>query len=102
MRRPRGWLTSWRTMAIVCADALRIDWNDVIVAEKCSFVMGNPPFVGRQYQSEEQKTDLANVFKGMNGGGMLDLVAAWHITAARYIQANSKILVAFVSTNSLT
>jgi type II restriction/modification system DNA methylase subunit YeeA len=87
---------------IVCANALRIDWNEVLPAEQCSFVMGNPPFVGYSYQSKDQKTDLANVFKGMNGAGVLDLVAAWHITAARYIQANSKISVAFVSTNSLT
>ncbi|MEI6267507.1 MAG: DNA methyltransferase [Methylococcaceae bacterium] len=87
---------------IVCANALRIDWNDVLPAEKCSFVMGNPPFVGYSYQSKEQKADLTIVFKGMNGPGVLDLVAAWHITAARYIQANPKIPVAFVSTNSLT
>ena len=87
---------------IVCANALRIDWNEVIPAEKCSFVMGNPPFVGYSYQSKDQKADLATVFKGMNGAGVLDLVAAWHITAARYIQANPKIPVAFVSTNSLT
>ncbi|MEI6335250.1 MAG: DNA methyltransferase [Methylococcaceae bacterium] len=87
---------------IVCANALRIDWNDVIPAEKCSFVMGNPPFVGSSYQTKDQKADLAIVFKGMNGAGVLDLVAAWHITAARYIQANPKIPVAFVSTNSLT
>ena len=87
---------------IVCANALRIDWNDVIPAEKCSFVMGNPPFVGSTYQSKEQKSDCAEVFKGMKGAGVLDLVAAWHITAARYIQANPKIPVAFVSTNSLT
>ena len=87
---------------IACANALRIDWNDVIPAEKCSFVMGNPPFVGYSYQTKDQKTDLANVFKGMKGSGVLDLVAAWHITAARYIQTNPKIPVAFVSTNSLT
>jgi len=87
---------------IVCANALRIDWNDVIPAEQCSFVMGNPPFVGYSYQTKDQKADLATVFKGMKGAGVLDLVAAWHITAARYIQANPKIPVAFVSTNSLT
>jgi hypothetical protein len=87
---------------IVCANALQIDWNEVLPAEKCSFVMGNPPFVGYSYQSKDQKSDLATVFKGMNGAGVLDLVAAWHITAARYIQANPKIPVAFVSTNSLT
>ncbi|MDD5461963.1 MAG: hypothetical protein PHG00_10100 [Methylococcales bacterium] len=87
---------------IVCGNALRIDWNEVIPAQKCNFVMGNPPFVGYSYQTKEQKADLALVFKGMNGAGVLDLVAAWHVTSARYIQANPVISVAFVSTNSLT
>jgi len=87
---------------IVCANALRMDWAAVLPPDQCSFVMGNPPFVGYSYQTREQKADLAEVFKGMNGAGVLDLVAAWHITAARYIQANSEIPVAFVSTNSLT
>ena len=87
---------------IVCANALRLDWEDVLPPEQCSFVMGNPPFVGYSYQTREQKADLAEVFKGMNGAGVLDLVAAWHITAARYIQTNPSIPVAFVSTNSLT
>jgi hypothetical protein len=87
---------------IVCANALRIDWVDVIAPEQCSYVMGNPPFVGSTYQTKDQKADCAKVFKGMNGAGVLDLVAAWHVTAARYIQANPAIPVAFVSTNSLT
>jgi hypothetical protein len=87
---------------IVCANALRVDWADVLPPEQWSFVMGNPPFVGYSYQTKEQKADLAEVFKGMNGAGVLDLVAAWHVTAARYIQANPAIPVAFVSTNSLT
>ena len=32
-------------------NALRVDWNDVLPAERCSYVLGNPPFVGKQYQS---------------------------------------------------
>ncbi|MGZ8160557.1 MAG: class I SAM-dependent DNA methyltransferase, partial [Methylobacter sp.] len=87
---------------IVCANALALDWADVLAPEQCSFVMGNPPFVGSTYQTKEQKADLAAVFKGMKGAGVLDLVAAWHITAARYIQSNPAVPVAFVSTNSLT
>ena len=87
---------------IVCANALKIDWADVIAPEQCSYIMGNPPFVGSTYQTKEQKTDCAEVFKGMEGAGVLDLVAAWHVKAARYIQANPTIPVAFVSTNSLT
>lgn len=87
---------------IVCANALQIDWTKVIKPKDCSFIMGNPPFVGYSYQTKAQKEDLALVFQGMNGAGVLDLVAAWHVKAARYIQANPSIPVAFVSTNSLT
>ncbi|MCX7073317.1 MAG: N-6 DNA methylase [Methylococcales bacterium] len=87
---------------IVHANALQIDWQSVIKPKDCSFIMGNPPFVGRQYQTEEQKKDLSLIFQNMNGAGVLDLVAAWHVKAARYIQENQKIAVAFVSTNSIT
>jgi hypothetical protein len=87
---------------IVHANALQIDWETVISPEKCSFIMGNPPFVGYSYQTKEQKSDLALVFKGMKGAGVLDLVTAWHVKAARYIQTNNNTAVAFVSTNSLT
>ncbi len=57
---------------IVCANALSIDWNDMISAEKCSFVMGNLPFVGSTYQSKVQKSDCSEVFKSMMGAGVLD------------------------------
>jgi len=31
---------------IIEANALRIDWNDVVPVEKLNYIMGNPPFVG--------------------------------------------------------
>jgi hypothetical protein len=86
---------------IVCANALRIDWNDVIPAEKCSFVMGNPPFLGKKEQSLEQKADLAPLFKSIKGSGVLDYVTAWYVKATAYIQTNPNVPVAFVSTNSI-
>lgn len=87
---------------IVKANALQIAWEKVIEPEQCSFMMGNPPFVGYSYQTIAQKSDLNFVFQDMHGAGVLDYVTAWHIKAARYIQANKNIPVAFVSTNSLT
>jgi len=36
-------------------DALEFDWNKLLPAERCSFVMGNPPFGGSKYQSEKQR-----------------------------------------------
>ncbi|TSA38586.1 MAG: class I SAM-dependent DNA methyltransferase, partial [Methylococcaceae bacterium] len=86
---------------IVCANALRIDWNDVIPAEKCSFVMGNPPFLGKKEQSLEQKADLAPLFKSIKGSGVLDYVTAWYVKATAYVQTNPNVPVAFVSTNSI-
>ena len=34
------------------ADALEIDWNEVLPGADCSYVMGNPPFIGQSYQSQ--------------------------------------------------
>ena len=45
---------------IVCANALRIDWADVIVPEQCSYIMGNPPFVGSNFQTKKQKARQRN------------------------------------------
>ncbi len=84
------------------ANALRVDWADVLPPERCSYVLGNPPFVGAKYMSDEQRMDTAPIFAKLKGGGLLDLVAAWYIKAADYIRQNSGIDVAFVSTNSIT
>ena len=86
---------------VVCGNALRLDWSVVLPPVKCSFIMGNPPFIGYSYQSKEQKSELERVFQGMKGTGVLDYVAAWYIKAAEYIQANPDVPVAFVSTNSI-
>ncbi len=69
--------------------------------ERCSFVMGNPPFVGKQFAAAEQKADMDLVFAGMKGAGVLDYVTGWYMRAAQYIQGTS-IRCAFVSTNSIT
>ena len=74
------------TPHIVNGNALRLDWNEVLPAERCSFVLGNPPFVGKQHQTEEQKADVAPWFDRLEGGGVLDFVAAWYIKAADYIR----------------
>jgi hypothetical protein len=65
------------------------------------FVLGNPPFIGKQMQNDQQRADMNEVFKGVQGAGVLDYVAAWYLKAAQYIQ-NTKSKVAFVSTNSIS
>ena len=51
-------------------------------------------------QKAEQKADMEKVFANIKGSGVLDYVTAWYLKAAQYIQ-NTKIKVAFVSTNSI-
>lgn len=84
---------------VVHGNALRLDWNEVIPTERCSFVLGNPPFLGKQFQSDEQKADLALVYGDAKGAKELDFVAAWYVKAARY--ASPRTRCGFVSTNSI-
>jgi len=94
------------------ANALQLDWTEVLPAENCSYVLGNPPFLGKTYQSKEQKADLAAVMQGVHGAGDLDFVCGWYVLAARYtksatpchagLEPASMPLCAFVSTNSIT
>ncbi|MFN5812110.1 MAG: DNA methyltransferase, partial [Burkholderiales bacterium] len=55
-------------------NALRVDWNEVLPAQRCSYVLGNPPFLGYSYQDKTQKSDLAAVMHGIHGAGVLDFV----------------------------
>lgn len=64
------------------------------------YILGNPPFIGKQLQNAAQKADMSLVFNGVQGAGVLDYVSAWYLKAAQYIQ-NTQIKVAFVSTNSI-
>ena len=88
------------------ANALTLDWNTVLPAERASFVFGNPPFVGKHYQDKQQKAELVATFAGVKSASDLDYVAAWYLKAARYMASgtggNDNIKTAFVSTNSIT
>ncbi len=87
-------------------NALTLDWNEVLPAERCSYVLGNPPFVGKTYQNDAQRHDVEVVMGHVKGFGVLDFVAAWYVKAARYLQQAEPGAVspraAFVSTNSIT
>lgn len=84
-------------------NALRLDWNDVIPAEKLNYIMGNPPFVGHQMTTAEQKQDILDIFGAKwQNVGRLDYVTCWYLKAIEMMQANSAIHAALVSTNSIT
>jgi type I restriction-modification system DNA methylase subunit len=89
------------TPGIRHANALRLDWSEVLPAERCSYVLGNPPFLGKTYQSKEQKADLTAVMQGIHGAGDLDFVCGWYVLAAQYMKSTGT-QAAFVSTNSIT
>ncbi|MEO7676791.1 MAG: DNA methyltransferase, partial [Verrucomicrobiota bacterium] len=81
-------------------NALRMDWKQVLAPGKCSYVLGNPPFVGKHLMNGAQDEDMALVWKDLNGAGFLDYVTGWYVKAAQYI-TGTKIVVGFVSTNSI-
>ena len=84
-------------------NALRMDWSEVIAPDKLNYIMGNPPFVGHQMTSEEQKQDILDVFgKKWNNVGRLDYVACWYKKSAEMMDLNPQIRAALVSTNSIT
>ena len=85
---------------IVHGDALEIDWSGVLPGEQCSYVFGNPPFVGAKQQTPEQRSQVRRI-AGLGGnGGTLDYVTAWLIRAGNYITGGTRI--GFVATNSTT
>jgi len=90
-----------KSAKIVHGNSLRIDWETVVDKEKLSFILGNPPFVGKQLQNAEQKADMQYVCNSIKNSGVLDYVSAWYIKAAQLIQ-NTNIRCAFVSTNSIS
>lgn len=87
---------------IVNGNALKLDWREVIAPGRMSYLLGNPPFLGKSLQKEEQKVELAAVFHDIKSAGVLDYVACWYRKAAEYMVDNPTIRAAFVSTNSIT
>lgn len=85
---------------IVCGNALRIDWEDVIPKERSRYILGNPPFSGAMVMSDSQREDMATVFADLPGYGVLDYVSCWYWKAAKFIES-TPIRVGFVSTNSI-
>ena len=108
-----------KSPVIFHGNALRVDWHSLIEpipwekkAQRYDYILGNPPFVGKQHQNKEQKADMDMLWENVNGAGVLDYVTAWYIKAAKYLKTYSQppneqskdfdgTRVAFVSTNSI-
>ena len=79
-------------------NSIRMDWNNIIEAYGCHYVLGNPPFVGAKMLTDEQRADMDSIWGRKRG--KMDYVSCWYIKAAQYIQGTN-IKCAFVSTNSI-
>lgn len=106
-----------KSATIKHGNALRLDWQSLLTEDQTyAYILGNPPFIGHQWRSEEQMKDMENVFVDAKRAGRLDYVAAWYLKAARYMQDTSvchaeqseafatptqNTTTAFVSTNSI-
>jgi len=113
---------------ITCGNALRLDWLSICpptgrgVKNRAddlfetpldqaeidfeneggeTYICGNPPYKGSQWQTAEQKSDLKGIFDGrIRNWGSLDYVSGWFMKAADY-GTHTNSAAAFVSTNSI-
>ena len=86
---------------IVQGDALHMDWAEVLRPERCTYVLGNPPFVGAKLQTPLQRSQVRRIANLGGSGGTLDYVAAWFLKASEYVQAGTA-KIGLVATNSIT
>ena len=95
-----------KTPNIHQANALRLDWSEIVSTEgneteTTLYILGNPPFIGKQFRNDQQNADMDLACSELRNCRILDYVSAWYIKAARFIE-RTRIKVAFVSTNSIT
>ena len=113
---------------ITCGNALRLDWLSLMNVDRTgvklladdlfqtplvqaqidfeneggeTYICGNPPYSGRKYQSDEQKSELKSVFAGRCRDILsLDYVTGWFMKASDYME-KTLADAAFVTTNSI-
>lgn len=79
-----------RSAHIRHGNALRLDWEAFVPPTRLTCILGNPPFVGKQYQTAEQKEDMDFVVGSLKGAGVLDYVAGWYLKAAQYLSGTQE------------
>lgn len=89
-----------KSPSIKHGDALELDWATLLPPAECSYIIGNPPFVGAKYQSDLQRSQVRQIADLGKSGGTLDFVAAWFLKAGAYGK-DAGVPFAFVSTNSI-
>ncbi len=81
---------------IVEGNALRMEWPTT------KYIIGNPPFQGARTMSDEQKSDVRDVFgSDWQNVGNLDYVSCWFRKAEEMLREGRADRAAFVATNSI-
>jgi len=86
---------------ILHANSLRTDWKQFLPPSDNVVMLGNPPFIGQTYRTDEQNEDQRTVLGNIRMVNSMDYVACWYAKAADYM-CGTRALGAFVSTNSIT
>lgn len=89
--------------AIVCGNALRLDWNKILPHSENDevYLFGNPPYLGAKKQNSDQKADLERVLgKYCKKYRSLDYISGWFMKGKEYI-CKTKATCCFVTTNSI-
>lgn len=84
-------------------NATRVKWETVcpILDNDEVYVIGNPPYLGARYQTDEHRKQIKEVLSHYDNYKRLDYIVCWFHKASDYIKSkNAKF--AFVSTNSIT
>ncbi len=84
------------------ADALEIDWNSVLPADRCSLCARQPAVPGSEVPERRAALAGPRVGEAAGCGGTLDYVAAWFLKAGAYVAGGEGTRIGFVATNSIT
>lgn len=86
---------------IVHGNATRLNWEDVCPKKEGDeiYILGNPPYLGFNMQSDEQRQDIASIYSDPGNLKFLDYIACWFLKGAKYLDDKSEF--AFVTTNSI-
>jgi hypothetical protein len=69
-----------KSVTVVNGNALPIDWKSLMTeGQPYSYILGNPPFIGKSFQNEQQKKDMDAVPTGISSASVVDDVTEWHI-----------------------
>lgn len=100
---PPAMITRNRQKIIDLATIVDVLGKEVVPDDEAeTYIVGNPPYLGRAKQTREQKDDKVRLFEGAIANyKSLDYVACWVWLSARYIETVPNANAALVTTNSI-